>query len=230
MSASPPTEPVREAQAPESMWTVARRSRPFLLLMALALNLVLVPVVGRPWLRLLIQAAIILAAASLAADTPAHRRVTALLAAPGLILIIIADLTGSRVVEWTAFLFLLGLFVHVIRLMLGQIFAARRVTIDEIGLALCTYVLLGQLWVLFYVPVVALQPDAFAFNTQTTTANLTQTLTYFSYVTLTTLGYGDIQPLSPLARGLAVVEALTGVLFLAVLISRLVGRYGSQRD
>ena len=54
-------------------------------------------------------------------------------------------------------------------------------------------------------------------------------MTYFSYVTLTTLGYGDIVPISPLARSLAVLEALTGVLFLAVLISRLVGSYRSER-
>ena len=46
---------------------------------------------------------------------------------------------------------------------------------------------------------------------------------YFSYVTLTTLGYGDITPVSSAARNLSVLEAITGQLYLAVLIARLIG-------
>ena len=48
------------------------------------------------------------------------------------------------------------------------------------------------------------------------------TISYFSYVTLTTLGYGDIGPLTPAARSLVTLEALLGQLFIAVLIARLV--------
>ena len=214
----------------DSMWAVARRSRPFLLLLALVVNLVVVPLMDAAALRLAIQAGIILAAASLAADTPAHRRVTAVLAVPALVLIVVGDLSKSRAIEWTAYFFLLGLYIQVIRLMLQRIFRATQVTLDEIGLAMCTYVLLGQLWVLFYVPVVSLDPEAIVFPGPLTDIGVRNALTYFSYVTLTTLGYGDIQPVSPLARGLAVVEALTGVLFLAVLISRLVGTYKTRRD
>jgi voltage-gated potassium channel len=214
----------------DSIWAAFRRSRPFLLLLALVLNLVAAPLVEGPLLRLAIQAVIILAAASLAADTPAHRRVTAALALPGLTLDIVGNAMQNYTIEWISYFFILGLYVHVIRLMLQRIFRARHVTIDEIGLALCTYVLLGQLWVLFYGPLVALDPHSFSFGSELTPAGQRYALAYFSYVTLTTLGYGDIQPVSALARGLAVVEALTGVLFLAVLISRLVGSYRSQRD
>ena len=55
-------------------------------------------------------------------------------------------------------------------------------------------------------------------------------LLYFSFATLTTLGYGDILPLSPIARGLASVEAVAGTFFTAVLVARLVGAYGSDAD
>ena len=48
---------------------------------------------------------------------------------------------------------------------------------------------------------------------------------YFSFSTLTTVGFGDITPLSKVARTLAVMEAVTGTLYLAILISRLVGMY-----
>ena len=60
----------------------------------------------------------------------------------------------------------MALYLHVIRLMLSQIFRARVVTLDEIALALCTYVLLGLIWVLFYLPLLAVDPSAFAFNTR----------------------------------------------------------------
>ena len=50
---------------------------------------------------------------------------------------------------------------------------------------------------------------------------------YFSFSTLTTLGFGDITPVSRVARTLAIMETVTGTLYLAILISRLVGRYSS---
>ena len=228
MPADQPLAPGTAQEPHDSMWSIARRSRPFLLLLALVGNLVVVPLVDADWVRLAIQAGIILAAASLAADTPTHRRVTFALAIPALLLVVVGNQISGHTVEWAAFFFMLALYVHVIRLMLGRIFRASHVTLDEIGLALCTYVLLGQLWVLFYAPVVTLDPDAISFNGPLTEVGQRNALGYFSYVTLTTLGYGDIQPISPLARGLAVVEALTGVLFLAVLISRLVGTYRSR--
>ena len=53
-------------------------------------------------------------------------------------------------------------------------------------------------------------------------------LLYFSYVTLTTLGYGDITPVSSIARSLAVLEAALGVMFMAVVIGRVVGIYASK--
>jgi len=83
---------------------------------------------------------------------------------------------------------------------------------------------------LFYAPLAAYDPDAFTRPIVQEGSDAGVTLTYFSYVTLTTLGYGDISPVSPWARMLAILEALTGTLFLAVLISRLVGTYRSRAD
>jgi len=230
MPVSKPPAPPEKPDPDESLWAVVRRSRPFLLLLVLILNLLLAPLLANPWARLAFQAAIILAAASLAADTPAHRRLTSALVVPGLALEIAGEFSSADFVKWAGYIFVLGLYLHVIRLLLHRIFRSTRVGLDEIGFALCTYVLLGHLWVLFYAPLVALDPEAIAFGTPPTGAGRGAALAYFSYVTLTTLGYGDIQPVSPVARGLAVTEALTGVLFLAVLIARLVGRYSAERD
>jgi voltage-gated potassium channel Kch len=54
-------------------------------------------------------------------------------------------------------------------------------------------------------------------------------LTYFSFVTLTTLGYGDITPASDLARLLAMMEAMLGQLFLVIIVARLVGIHATQQ-
>ena len=55
------------------------------------------------------------------------------------------------------------------------------------------------------------------------------TALYFSFITLATVGYGDIVPRSDVARGLAIVEGVGGQLFLAVLVARLVSLYGRRK-
>ena len=223
------TDRDQTAAPPSSLAGILRSSRPLLLLLALLLHIMVSPQVAGDWMSLTFQVGIIMAAAGTAAASRRHRGQTALLAVPAALLVVAGDLSGHRLIDWAGYLVTVCLYLHVIRLMLHRIFMARVVTLDVISLALCTYVLLGMLWVLFYLPLLALDPDAFASTTPLAGQNPIHAMTYFSYVTLTTLGYGDIVPVAPLARSLAVVEALTGVLFLAVLISRLVGAYGSRR-
>lgn len=207
-----------------------RRHRVLALLVALFLNIALTPLFDRlPWLDTLIQIALVLAAIYTAADTRRHLQQGLALGLPALILLTVFYLTGKMALGWAGYLMSLLLYLHVVKLLLAQIFRARAVTLDTIGMALCTYILLGALWTLFYLPVCQLNPEAFAFNHTPDQGEMTATLTYFSYVTLTTLGYGDISPVSQVARTLAILEALTGTLFLAVLISRLVGTYSSGR-
>ena len=69
-----------------------------------------------------------------------------------------------------------------------------------------------------------LSQEAFSFNTTTGTKETMAGFNafYFSYITLSTVGYGDITPVSKVARMLAATEAMTGLLYVAVLISRLV--------
>ena len=80
---------------------------------------------------------------------------------------------------------------------------------------------MGLLWVFAYDIVELLQPGSFSLKTQSSGGALPQ-LGYFSFTTLTTLGFGDILPVSPLARSLAVLEGLVGQLFPVILIARLV--------
>jgi hypothetical protein len=80
---------------------------------------------------------------------------------------------------------------------------------------------MGLLWAFAYDTVELLQPGSFSLKTQSSGGALPQ-LGYLSFTTLTTLGFGDILPVSPLARSLAVLEGLLGQLFPVILIARLV--------
>src|SRR5688572_8497531 len=87
------------------------------------------------------------------------------------------------------------------------------------------YLLIGVLFSSVYTLIYALEQNAFTFTSQPKTVELSQaSLTYFSFVTLTTIGYGDIQPLHPFSQSAATMEGLIGQLFPAILIGRLVSQ------
>jgi len=98
------------------------------------------------------------------------------------------------------------------------------IRLNEILGAMAVYLLLGILWTTFYVTEVVFDPHAFYLDPErySNTVASAGDLLFFSFATLTTLGYGDVTPMSALARSLAVVEAVVGVLFLATLIARFV--------
>jgi hypothetical protein len=107
------------------------------------------------------------------------------------------------------------------------------VTIDTIAGAACAYTLLALVWGNLYVLLEFLRPGSFsvpaAWLLGGAAHDPSAALMYFSFVTLTTVGYGDITPLWPGAGGLAAAEAVIGQLYLAITIARLVGLHTSQR-
>jgi hypothetical protein len=124
--------------------------------------------------------------------------------------------------------------------LLHFILRAPRVNSEVLCAGVSGYLLLGIIWMSAYMVVSRLCPVNLAhpeLNPFTFTAGMTTPHTlsqfeayYFSFITLTTVGYGDIMPLSNGARTLAMMEAMTGTLYIAVLISRLVALYTSQRS
>lgn len=104
------------------------------------------------------------------------------------------------------------------------------ITIDTLLGAICGYLLIGLIWSHFYFIIDYVQPDSFNMSlTGSTFRNELEHYIYFSFATLTTLGYGDILPRSNLARTLSWLEAATGQIYLAVWISQLVGLHIVQR-
>ena len=111
-----------------------------------------------------------------------------------------------------------GIFLFVI---LGQVFRSGPVTRHRIEGAIAAYLLLGLTWASAYGLVASILPDAFA-GAVPSGSNTGSRWIYFSFVTLTTMGYGDITPVHSISRSLAILEALTGQLYPAILLARLV--------
>lgn len=108
-------------------------------------------------------------------------------------------------------------------LVLNRVFRAGPITVQRIEGAVAVYLLFGLMWAEVYQFLDLLNPGAFQFPSGAAGASdRLSLLLYFSFVTLTTLGYGDIVPVHPAARSLAMLEALTGQLYPAILIARLV--------
>jgi hypothetical protein len=108
-----------------------------------------------------------------------------------------------------------------------NVFASDRALGDRIFGAIVLYLLLGVMWAVAYAMVDSLLPQAFAGRSDTDSG--IADWIYFSFVTLTTVGYGDITPVARLARSIAMLEALVGQLYPAIIIARLVSLQGTSR-
>src|SRR5262249_35830281 len=124
------------------------------------------------------------------------------------------------------------LLAFVIGHLLYFILHAPVVTVEVLCGSIAAYLMLGLMWTVAYWLVDQLTPGgAFSFNTTRRAQSMNGfTGFYFSFITLSTVGYGDITPVSRAARWLAAMEAMTGLLYVAVLIARLVSVYSSAKS
>ena len=109
-----------------------------------------------------------------------------------------------------------------------EIFKTKIIDSHIISSAISIYVLVGIFWYLLFMFLLMIDPDSFDirnFNPEMVSIDMI----YFSFTTLTTLGYGDITPVSYTAKMWSITEAMMGVMFLAVMISRVVSLFGSKK-
>jgi hypothetical protein len=139
-----------------------------------------------------------------------------LIAAPFVILEGLNVFFTNRPLMVVAYSFGTILYFYIIVLLVIKLLSIRVITADLIFCAISIYLLIGIMWAGIYRVLEGISPGSFSETTD---------LLYFSFVTLTTVGFGDVAPLSPLSRRLAVFEAAMGNVYVAVIIAMIVGRY-----
>ncbi|MEI7990108.1 MAG: potassium channel family protein [Chloroflexota bacterium] len=112
--------------------------------------------------------------------------------------------------------------------LLQFIYKSKVVNLDVMLTAITVYIFIAAMFTPIYVVINTLDPHAFLDNGLGVLPHWQQ-LIYFSFVTLATLGYGDIIPLNPWARSLASMEGMIGVLFITLIMGRLVGIYSQEK-
>lgn len=126
----------------------------------------------------------------------------------------------------------LGLFMFITWNQLRGVLKQKEITGETISMSVSVYLLLGFTWGLFYILLHHLQPLAFNLGSPAPPISSEQKvfpiLIYFSLTTLSTIGFGDITPISMQARYAAVAEGITGQFYLAILVARLVGMQMSK--
>lgn len=115
-------------------------------------------------------------------------------------------------------------FFHCAWLIVRSVFEEEQVTTDMLCGAVLAYLLIGVAWICIYTIIDMTVVDAFAFGANAPDGK-GAAFVYFSFVTLTTLGYGDILPVAEIARTAAYLEAVTGVMFGAIFVAALVGNW-----
>jgi hypothetical protein len=152
-----------------------------------------------------------------------------LLGAPAIILRLTNIAEHREVVRLPDELSGLAFLTFITCVMVWTIVSNPSVTADTLAGAVSAYFLVGITFGLAYLLIESVLPGSFKDTIQPGKHFTPADFTFFSFVTLTTVGYGDIVPWGAHARALAIVESVLGIMYPAVLVSRLVGLHGSRR-
>lgn len=153
-----------------------------------------------------------------------------LLAVAGVVLNTIAANAASEAFVFASFIALLGFLLIALWCTASHVVLGTEVSANRLVGALCLYLLLGVAWAVAYTVTEMVSPGSFQGFSPQMGQGWDSDWLYFSFVTMSTLGYGDITPLSPTARMLAYAQAVFGLFYIAILVAGLVGAYISERQ
>lgn len=152
-----------------------------------------------------------------------------LLAAAGIVLNVATASIESQLLSFSSFIAIFGFLTVAVIYTFRQIALGTKITFNRLVGAICVYLLFGMIWAFTYTLVEAWFPGSFRGIESTMDRGWDSEWLYFSFVTMTTLGYGDISPVLPLARALAYLQAVFGQFYIAMLVAGLVGGYLARR-
>ena len=147
----------------------------------------------------------------------------------GITLSILATNLDTDLLRYGAILSISGFLVVAISYTLKQVVFGTEMNTNRLVGAICVFLLLGLIWSYAYSLLNLIVPNSFTGSGTQGGAVSDSGWLYFSFVTLTTLGYGDITPVSASARTLAFMQAVAGQFYIAVLVAGLVSGYISER-
>ena len=216
-------------------WLLTGRRRFLFLLIFLMVLLFLGPFLGRSSSGLSLFDALSTIVLILGAYSTSHRK-TFLVAAlvilvPAVVLVWLDHFDPTTSYALSRYILALLFYAFVDGAILRYVLTDERVTFDKISAALCVYLLLGLIFAIIYTLMEFLEPGTFLTGGQIIAqgdpgafrgAGFGQAV-YYSFTTLTTLGYGDITGATRAARNLSVLEAIIGQIYLVVLVAYLVG-------
>jgi hypothetical protein len=140
-----------------------------------------------------------------------------------LLLAIVLTQTESQGLSLLYAILITCYMIYIVALVVSQIFASAIITTYKIAGGVAAYIIVGHIWATLYVAIYIMSPDSFQFGGQPIqSGEALKQLSYFSFVTLTTIGYGDITALGSTARIFVMMEGLLGQLFPAIFIAKLV--------
>ncbi len=149
------------------------------------------------------------------------------LALPMLVSIWISHFVDMSFLVFVGDCFGIAFIAFLVIIILSFIFGEHEVTINVIYASIVVYLLIAIMWRFVYLVLESIHPGSFAIgNSQIDVGR--RLYIYYSFVTITTLGYGDITPTTDLANSFSFLEAVTGQLYIAILIARLVGMHIAQ--
>jgi len=204
-----------------------RTARFSILLVCMLVGLMLAPLFGESdtgfTIARIVGVLILLAALSVVGV----HRLAIVLFVPTLVVQLVAHRSNVPIVVVTSVILRALFFAYVTGVIVWHVLRKPQITTDAIAGAACAYVLLGLVWANLYVLVERARPGSFDIpGSFLVGRDPMPSLTYFSFVTLTTVGYGDLTPATGVGRSFAVLEALLGQIYLVTIVSVLVSRLG----
>ena len=142
------------------------------------------------------------------------------------IMLVMVVARGATEIEYFEYFYpglMLTFMLAAARLVGSQVLLTGTVDINIIVGSVALYLLIGLIWSIFYTILLEFSPDALNGIDPGMWYDNYPLTTYFSFVTLTTLGYGDISPATPVAQVIVILEAITGMFYLAVIVASLIG-------
>lgn len=149
-------------------------------------------------------------------------------AAVSVLLVAAQSVLGGQRLAGGIYLLLGALLLTTPPAVLRRVLRHQTVTLETIAGAVCVYVLLGLVFAFFYLAIGSFKPDAFTDQASATGPSGSADYLYFSFISLTTVGFGDIVPVGKVSRALVVLEALMGQIFLVTTVARLVALFSAH--